>query len=141
MKRIFFTLAAVCLSLGVGAQQLSPDSISMYDEIQKIEVVATRATQSTPVAFTNIKKEEIAVIGDSFNDISIPKFPHPGHHAISSLLLRNTAENLKTTYFQNTPTPYITFFMSSISMVKLLIFQHLSIKKWLTSQTIDGKNF
>lgn len=34
-------------------------------------------------------------------------------HAIfvSSLLLRNTAENLKTTYFQNTPTPYIAFFM------------------------------
>jgi len=34
-------------------------------------------------------------------------------HAIfvASLLLRNTAENLKTTYFQNTPTPYIVFFM------------------------------
>ena len=30
---------------------------------------------------------------------------------IASLLLRNTAENLKTTYFQNTPTPYISFFM------------------------------
>lgn len=30
---------------------------------------------------------------------------------VSSLLLRNTAENLKTTYFQNTPTPYIIFFM------------------------------
>ena len=60
MKRIFLTLAVVVLSLGVRAQELSPDSISMYDEIQKIEVVATRATQSTPVAFTNIKKEEIA---------------------------------------------------------------------------------
>lgn len=34
-------------------------------------------------------------------------------HAIfvASLLLRNTSENLKTTYFQNTPTPYIAFFM------------------------------
>ena len=60
MKRIFFTLAAVCLSLGAGAQQLSPDSISMYDEIQKIEVVATRATKSTPVAYTNLDKEEIS---------------------------------------------------------------------------------
>lgn len=30
---------------------------------------------------------------------------------ISSLLLRNTAENLKTMYFQNTPTTYIVFFM------------------------------
>lgn len=29
----------------------------------------------------------------------------------ASLLLRNTSENLKTTYFQNTPTPYIAFFM------------------------------
>lgn len=30
---------------------------------------------------------------------------------IASLLLRNTAENLKTMYFQNTPTTYIVFFM------------------------------
>ncbi len=30
---------------------------------------------------------------------------------IASLLLRITAENLKTMYFQNTPTPYIIFFM------------------------------
>ena len=60
MKRIFFTLAAVYLSLGVGAQQLSPDSISMYDEIQKIEVVATRATKSTPVAYANLEKATIA---------------------------------------------------------------------------------
>lgn len=30
---------------------------------------------------------------------------------IASLLLRNTAENLKTMYFQNIPTPYILFFI------------------------------
>ena len=30
---------------------------------------------------------------------------------ICSLLLRITAENLKTMYFQNTPTPYIVFFI------------------------------
>ena len=54
------TLAVVMLSLGAWAQELSPDSISFYDEIQKIEVVATRATQSTPVAYTNIRKDEIA---------------------------------------------------------------------------------
>ena len=60
MKRIFLTLAVVTLSLGARAQELSPDSISFYDEIQKIEVVATRATQSTPVAYTNIRKDEIA---------------------------------------------------------------------------------
>ena len=60
MKRIFLTLAVVTLSLGARAQELSPDSISFSDEIQKIEVVATRATQSTPVAYTNIRKDEIA---------------------------------------------------------------------------------
>lgn len=60
MKRIFLTLAVVILSLGARAQELSPDSISFSDEIQKIEVVATRATQSTPVAYTNIRKDEIA---------------------------------------------------------------------------------
>ena len=60
MKRIFLTLAVATLSLGARAQELSPDSISFSDEIQKIEVVATRATQSTPVAYTNIRKDEIA---------------------------------------------------------------------------------
>lgn len=60
MKRIFLTLAVVILSHGARAQELSPDSISFSDEIQKIEVVATRATQSTPVAYTNIRKDEIA---------------------------------------------------------------------------------
>ncbi len=60
MKRIFLTLAVAILSLGARAQELSPDSISFSDEIQKIEVVATRATQSTPVAYTNIHKDEIA---------------------------------------------------------------------------------
>ncbi len=60
MKRIFLSLAVAALSLGARAQQFSPDSISLYDEIQKIEVVATRATQSTPVAYTNLDREEIA---------------------------------------------------------------------------------
>ena len=60
MKRIFLTLAVAILSLGARAQHFSPDSISFSDEIQKIEVVATRATQSTPVAYTNIRKDEIA---------------------------------------------------------------------------------
>ena len=60
MKRFFLTLAVAALSLGTRAQQLSPDSISMYDEIQKIEVVATRATSKTPVAYTNLSREDIA---------------------------------------------------------------------------------
>ena len=60
MKRFFLTLAVAALSLGTRAQQLSPDSISMYDEIQKIEVVATRATSKTPVAYNNLSREDIA---------------------------------------------------------------------------------
>ena len=60
MKRIFLTLAVAALSLGVRAQQISPDSISMYDEIQKIEVVATRATSKTPIAHTNLNQADIA---------------------------------------------------------------------------------
>ena len=61
MKRIFLSLAVVASALGARAQQQSqPDSISLYDEIQKIEVVATRATDRTPVAYTNLRKEEIA---------------------------------------------------------------------------------
>ena len=59
MKRIFFTLAVVAFARGVWAQQFAPDSISMYDEIQKIEVVALRATHSTPVAYTNLDEEVI----------------------------------------------------------------------------------
>ena len=59
MKRIFFTLAVVAFARGVWAQQFVPDSISMYDEIQKIEVVALRATSSTPVAYANLDEEVI----------------------------------------------------------------------------------
>ena len=59
MKRIFFTLAVVALAHGVWAQEQVPDSISMYDEIQKIEVVALRATPSTPVAYANLDEEVI----------------------------------------------------------------------------------
>ncbi len=59
MKRIFFLLAAVVSTSGTWAQQMQPDSISFYDEIKTIEVVATRATQTTPVAYTNLSKETI----------------------------------------------------------------------------------
>ena len=70
MKRFFLTLAVAALSLGTRAQQLSPDSISMYDEIQKIEVVATRATSKTPVAYTNLSREDIA------RSVYQIKYPH-----------------------------------------------------------------
>ena len=69
MKRKILTLAAAVLSLGIAwAQDGSPslstafeqDTISMEGDLQQIQVVATRATKSTPVAHTNLNHETIA---------------------------------------------------------------------------------
>lgn len=69
MKRKILTLAVAMLSLGAArAQDGSPslneafeqDTISMEGDLQQIQVVATRATKSTPVAHTNLNHETIA---------------------------------------------------------------------------------
>ena len=69
MKRKILTLAVAILLLGVArAQDGSPslneafeqDTISMEGDLQQIQVVATRATKSTPVAHTNLNHETIA---------------------------------------------------------------------------------
>ena len=69
MKRKILTLAVAILSLGAArAQDGSPslneafeqDTISMEGDLQQIQVVATRATKSTPVAHTNLNHETIA---------------------------------------------------------------------------------
>ena len=72
MKRKICVLATAIFSLGaVWAQDgthtgefpspnLEQDTISMMDDLQQINVVATRATKSTPVAHTNISQEVIA---------------------------------------------------------------------------------
>ena len=58
MKRIFsFLTVALCATSGVWAQQ--SDSISMYQHIQQIEVTAVRAKKSTPIAHSNLTREEI----------------------------------------------------------------------------------
>lgn len=58
MKRIFsFLTVALCATSGVAAQQT--DSISMYQHIQQIEVTAVRAKGSTPIAHSNLTREEI----------------------------------------------------------------------------------
>ena len=58
MKRIFSCLtAALCVAHGATAQEA--DSISMYQNIQKVEVTAIRATKSTPVAHSNLSRKEI----------------------------------------------------------------------------------
>lgn len=63
MKRNFTLLALAALGAAnaqtAHAQQPAPDSIRMYD-LQRIEVVATRATDHTPVAYTDIPQEAIA---------------------------------------------------------------------------------
>lgn len=61
MKRFLLTAAVAALSLGkIHAQSPTPvqDSISTY-EMQQIEVVAMRANSSTPIAHTDISREEI----------------------------------------------------------------------------------
>ncbi|MBR5139057.1 MAG: TonB-dependent receptor [Alistipes sp.] len=59
MKRIFLTLAVAAFSLGARAQEIASDSISLYGEIQKVEVAVNRATKSTPIAHTNLREDEI----------------------------------------------------------------------------------
>ena len=71
MKRNFLTFAVAILSLGVAVAQShtqkqftsaadSPqDTIAFQADLQQINVVATRAAESTPVAYTNISHEQI----------------------------------------------------------------------------------
>ena len=52
---------ATCLlmaALGVCAQTQEQDSLRVIN-LQEVEVISTRATNSTPVAFTNIGKEQL----------------------------------------------------------------------------------
>ncbi len=58
MKRIFsFLMAALCAAHGATAQEA--DSVSMFQEIQKVEVTAIRAKKGTPIAYSNLSREEI----------------------------------------------------------------------------------
>ena len=62
MKRIFiFTAVALCTTIGAKAQneRLKADSISFYQNIQQVEVTATRANADTPIAYSNLSRTEI----------------------------------------------------------------------------------
>ena len=66
MKRIFsFCLLAFCAVSGVRAESLNPkfSTLNLIENdsiaIEKIEVVATRATTTTPIAHSNLSREEI----------------------------------------------------------------------------------
>ena len=67
MKRIFLSLAAaaLCSAAQLRAEEKQPanqnagDSVRMY-RLQEVEVTTTRATPTTPVAYSDIRREEIA---------------------------------------------------------------------------------
>lgn len=61
MKRFLLPIAAIAFCAAANAEERPSgpqDSLRMY-ELQEIEVTATRATESTPVAFADISREEI----------------------------------------------------------------------------------
>lgn len=61
MKRFLLPIAAVVVCAAANAQDkrsVHEDSVRMY-RLQEVEVTATRATRSTPVAFTDLKADQI----------------------------------------------------------------------------------
>ena len=62
MKRIFIFIAvALCATIGAKAQneRLKADSITFYQNIQQVEVTAVRAKRDTPIAYSNLSRNEI----------------------------------------------------------------------------------
>ena len=59
MKKKLLLVAAMATACSAWAQQsVSLDSLD-YAEMDEVQVIATRATNTTPVAFTNVTKEQI----------------------------------------------------------------------------------
>ncbi len=58
MKRHAMATCLLMATLGVCAQTQEQDSLRVIN-LQEVEVISTRATNSTPVAFTNIGKEQL----------------------------------------------------------------------------------
>lgn len=57
--RKFFMMAVLCASLSLQAAEL--DTLKSV-ELQEVEVKATRATKKTPMAFTNMDKEQLKAV-------------------------------------------------------------------------------
>jgi iron complex outermembrane receptor protein len=57
--RKFFMMAVLCTSLSLQAAEL--DTLKSV-ELQEVEVMATRATKKTPMAFTNMDKEQLKAV-------------------------------------------------------------------------------
>lgn len=60
MKKTMLLAAAVLCGSVLGTAQLREPSDTL--QLQEIEVLATRATSNTPVAFTNVSKEQLKVV-------------------------------------------------------------------------------
>lgn len=58
MKKYAMTACLYLATLTVCAQTEEKDSLRVID-LREVEVISTRATQKTPVAFTNLNKEEL----------------------------------------------------------------------------------
>ena len=54
------TIVAALLCGGIAAQAQSAGSDTL--RLQEVEVLATRATSNTPVAFTNVSKKQIETV-------------------------------------------------------------------------------
>lgn len=62
MKQLFVGCCLIMTAASVRAQLPSVDADTLRTiDLQEVEVVSTRATQTTPVAYTNIRKEELKV--------------------------------------------------------------------------------
>ena len=58
MKKGAMCVALSIATISVCAQTVQDDSL-LVKHLDEVEVIATRATKTTPVAFTNITKQEI----------------------------------------------------------------------------------
>ena len=58
MKRHAMAACLLTAALSVCAQTQEQDSLRVIN-LQEVEIISTRATSSTPVAFTNIGKEQL----------------------------------------------------------------------------------
>ena len=58
MKKYAMTACLFMAALNVCAQTKEKDSLRVID-LQEVEIISTRATGTTPVAFTNINKEQL----------------------------------------------------------------------------------
>ena len=58
MKRRVMATCLLMVALSVCAQPKEKDSLQVVD-LQEVEIISTRATGTTPVAFTNVNKEQL----------------------------------------------------------------------------------